>query len=109
MGKKQANEKQSKKSRLKSFLAGALIWASKMLFIALLCMILAFLIGRIIPQNNYSPSIDEQLLSVCVAIIGLAITVWAGLNIVTLLNGRTWRSFAAEPTASNSWSIIWTI
>ncbi len=88
MEKKQTKEKQGKKKGFKSFLAGALIWVSKLLCIALLCVVLAFLVARIVPQNGYSPSIDEQLLSACVAIIGLAIAVWAGLNIVNSIERK---------------------
>ena len=88
MGKKQGNEKQGKKSRFKSFLAGALIWVSKLLCIALFCVALAFLIGKIVPQNGHSLSIDEQLLSTGLSIIGLAIAVWAGLNIVNSIERK---------------------
>lgn len=63
MGKKQTKENQSKKSRFKSFLAGALIWVSKLLCIALFCVALAFFIGKMIPQDGHSLAIDEQLLS----------------------------------------------
>lgn len=88
MGKAPRDEKQGKRSRFKSFLAGVLIWASKLIFIALLCVILAFLIIMISPQNGRSPSIDEQLLGACVAIIGLAIAAWAGLNIVNTIERK---------------------
>jgi len=82
------DKKQGKKSGFKSFLAGALIWVSKLLCIALFCVAMAFLISRIIPKSGYSPSIDEQLLGVCVTIIGLAIAVWAGLNIVNSIERK---------------------
>lgn len=88
MRKKQTNETQSKKSRFKSFLAGALIWVSKLLCIALFCVALVPLITRILPQSGDMQPIDDQLLSTCVTIIGMAIAVWAGLNIVNSIERK---------------------
>lgn len=87
MGKKQTKENQSKKSRFKSFLAGALIWVSKLLCIALFCVALAPII-RIIFQETKGLSSEGQLLTLGLSIIGLAIAVWAGLNIVNFIERK---------------------
>lgn len=87
MGKKPRDEKQGQKSKFKSFLVGAMIWVSKLICVALSCVALAPVIS-IIYHKSEGPSSEEQLLSVGLSIVGLAIAVWAGLNLLNSIERK---------------------
>lgn len=94
---KQVVEKKNKWEKGKNLLVNVLMWAAKLACILLFLVILILVakiilpfIPRIILPSELSTemSLVEKVLTIGLTIIGLAISVWAGLNIVNSIERK---------------------